>query len=170
MIPEITETEVNTLHHKLYQAAEKFGYHLNPDVEIAKVLVRGLLVNKKRYGYMACPCRLSSGNRADDKDIICPCDYRDSDLIEHSTCYCALYVSQDIADGKKEAHSIPERRPPKKQHQNDQSASTVGDKVLSGRTYPVWRCKICGYLCARDEPPGKCPICNADQDRFEKFM
>ena len=98
MIPEVAEAEVNTLHHKLYQAAEKFGYHLNPDVEIAKGLMRGLLVNKKRYGYMACPCRLSSGNRAEDKDIICPCDYRDSDLSEHSTCYCALYVSQDIAD------------------------------------------------------------------------
>jgi len=170
MIPEVTDMDVDTLYQKLHQAAEKFGYHLNPEIEFTKKLIQGLLVNKKRYGYMACPCRLASSNRAEDKDIICPCDYRDPDLIEHGACYCALYVSQDIADGKKEAQSIPERRPPKENRRHDRSASAVGDKMLFGRTYPVWRCKVCGYLCSRDEPPGKCPICNADSDRFEKFM
>jgi ferredoxin-thioredoxin reductase catalytic chain len=35
---------------------------------------------------------------------------------------------------------------------------------------PVWRCKVCGYLCARDEPPELCPICKASKDRFERFM
>jgi rubrerythrin len=35
---------------------------------------------------------------------------------------------------------------------------------------PVWRCKVCGYLCARPRPPLKCPVCRADQDRFERFM
>ena len=34
---------------------------------------------------------------------------------------------------------------------------------------PVWRCKVCGYLCARERPPLKCPICKADRDRFERF-
>lgn len=33
----------------------------------------------------------------------------------------------------------------------------------------VWRCKVCGYLCARDSPPETCPICGVDADRFEKF-
>ncbi|MDT8396896.1 MAG: ferredoxin:glutaredoxin reductase, partial [bacterium] len=57
-----------------------------------------------------------------------------------------------------------------------------GAKELNSRThastdvradvlaYPVWRCKVCGYLCAREHPPGKCPICKADKDRFERFM
>jgi rubrerythrin len=35
---------------------------------------------------------------------------------------------------------------------------------------PIWRCKVCGYLCGRDEPPGVCPICKAKKDRFEKFL
>jgi ferredoxin-thioredoxin reductase catalytic chain len=35
---------------------------------------------------------------------------------------------------------------------------------------PVWRCKVCGYLCARDSPPEVCPICKAKKERFEKFM
>jgi len=35
---------------------------------------------------------------------------------------------------------------------------------------PVWRCKVCGYLCARESPPELCPICKATADRFERFM
>ena len=36
--------------------------------------------------------------------------------------------------------------------------------------YPVWRCRVCGYLCGRDEPPENCPICKAKKERFERFM
>jgi ferredoxin-thioredoxin reductase catalytic chain len=36
--------------------------------------------------------------------------------------------------------------------------------------YPVWRCKVCGYICARDEPPDLCPICKASKERFERFI
>lgn len=34
---------------------------------------------------------------------------------------------------------------------------------------PVWRCRVCGYLCARDRPPAECPICKAKRERFEEF-
>jgi rubrerythrin len=34
---------------------------------------------------------------------------------------------------------------------------------------PVWRCVVCGYLCARELPPPICPICKAKKDRFELF-
>jgi len=33
----------------------------------------------------------------------------------------------------------------------------------------VWRCRVCGYLCARERPPAVCPICKATSDRFEAF-
>jgi rubrerythrin len=36
--------------------------------------------------------------------------------------------------------------------------------------YPVWRCRVCGYLCARDEPPAVCPVCKAQKERFERFF
>ena len=107
---EITEEEVDKLYKRLDNFAELNGYHLNPDVEFTKDLVRSLLVNQKRYGYWACPCRLASGVREKDSDIVCPCVYRDPDLEEYGSCYCALYVSQEIKDGKKEAETIPERR------------------------------------------------------------
>jgi ferredoxin-thioredoxin reductase catalytic chain len=50
--------------------------------------------------------------------------------------------------------------------QPDVPGATPGGKL----SLPVWRCKVCGYLCARGDPPDICPICKAKQDRFEKFM
>ena len=41
---------------------------------------------------------------------------------------------------------------------------------LGHLAYPVWRCKVCGYLCARDEAPAVCPICKVKADRFERFI
>jgi ABC-type ATPase with predicted acetyltransferase domain len=36
---------------------------------------------------------------------------------------------------------------------------------LTNLPYPVWRCKVCGYLCARDGPPEVCPINPKDINR-----
>ena len=165
---KVSNEEVEKLYQRFNRAAESAGYHLNPDVELTKDLVRGLLVNVKRYGYQACPCRLASGKKSEDIDIICPCDYRDPDLTEYGTCYCALYVSQEVLDGKKEPESIPERRPPKKGRYKIKEKSVEVD--VSSLSKPVWRCRVCGYLCGRDEPPEVCPICKAKKDRFERFM
>lgn len=112
--PVITPEQVQQLFERLKTEAESSGYHLNPNVDFTKGLIEGLLVNEARHGYWACPCRLPSGSKEQDLDIICPCDYRDPDLDEYDTCYCALYVSQDVVDGKKKATRIPERRPPER--------------------------------------------------------
>jgi ferredoxin-thioredoxin reductase catalytic chain len=164
---EIAEKAVDDLLEKLRSEAEAAGYHLNPDREFARELVRSLLVNQERYGYWACPCRLAAGDKAEDLDIICPCDYRDADLNEHGSCYCALYVAQEVLEGKRRASSIPERRPPA----GERRAAKAAPAGPAGRlSQPVWRCKVCGYLCARAEPPGICPICKAKKDRFERFI
>ncbi|MDD5082661.1 MAG: ferredoxin-thioredoxin reductase catalytic domain-containing protein, partial [Dehalococcoidales bacterium] len=108
----ISQDEINRLYERLKREAEAGGYHLNPDVDFTKELVKGILANQKRYGYWACPCRLASGVKEEDLDIICPCDYRDPDLTDYDTCYCALYVSQAAVNGEKKIGTIPERRPP----------------------------------------------------------
>jgi len=36
---------------------------------------------------MSCPCRLASGNRDWDRDIICPCIYREEDVRAYGRCY-----------------------------------------------------------------------------------
>lgn len=164
----MNEKEVENEYETLKRDAERSGYHLNPDLEFTKNLVRGLLTNEKRYGYMACPCRLASGNKEEDLDIICPCDYRDQDLTEYGACYCALYVSERVVRGGETVTSIPERRlPPEERAKKKQGEIQIQGASLP---LPVWRCKVCGYLCAREEPPEVCPICKAKKERFERFM
>ncbi len=84
-IPE--PKEIDEAYQRLKKDAESRGYFLNPDTSFTKDLVRGLLINQQRFGYMACPCRLASGEKGKDLDIICPCDYRDPDLASFGTCY-----------------------------------------------------------------------------------
>jgi ferredoxin-thioredoxin reductase catalytic subunit len=163
----VTTDEINRRYERLKRDAEASGYHLNPNPEFAKELVKGLLVNEKRYGYGSCPCRLAWGNKEEDLDIICPCDYRDPDLSEYDACYCALYVSQAVINGKKKVGSIPERRPPPEERQKSKPKLEAG---MTSLPLPVWRCKVCGYLCARESPPEICPICKAKKERFERFM
>lgn len=33
-----------------------------------------------------------------------------------------------------------------------------------------WRCTVCGYIHVGDEPPEKCPVCNADKSKFEEII
>jgi ferredoxin-thioredoxin reductase catalytic subunit len=168
---KVTDDEIDKLYKRLDKEAESGGYHLNPNVDFTKELVEGLLVNEKRYGYWACPCRLADGNKQEDLDIICPCDYRDPDLNDYGTCYCGLYVSGEVVDGKKEIESIPERRPKKRDKRPQFVSKEEGvDKKSGDLAYPVWRCRVCGYLAARDEPPEICPVCKVKKDRFELFM
>ncbi len=115
-IQEIKETlgirtKVDDLFEKLKIINEKKGYFFNSNKERTFDLLRGLLTNKDRYGYMACPCRLAAGNRDADKDIICPCVYREPDVKEFGSCYCGLYVSADWNAEKIERVVVPERRP-----------------------------------------------------------
>jgi ferredoxin-thioredoxin reductase catalytic subunit len=164
---EVSDAEVDAFYTKVKEDAEAYGYHLNPDVEFAKELLKNILVNEKRYGYGACPCRLASGKKEDDLDLICPCDYRDPDLNEYGACYCGLYVTKEILDGEKKLTSIPERRPGPEERVRMKSTSF---NALLTPSLPVWRCKVCGYLCAREEPPESCPICKVGKERFERFM
>lgn len=106
------KTEVDVLYDQLKKVNEPKGYYLNGEKEKTFELLRGLLNNKKRYGYMACPCRLASGDRDNDRDIICPCIYREPDVIEYGSCFCSLYVSADWYTGKIKREEVPERRPP----------------------------------------------------------
>jgi len=164
----VTQEEIDRLYNRLKREAEEGGYHLNPDVEFTKELVYGLIVNEKRYGYMACPCRLADDDRNEDLDIICPCDYRDPDLDDYDTCYCGLYVSDAVVAGEKKVERIPERRPEPGKRKT--AKDTGKPSHTTSLSYPVWRCRVCGYLCARDNPPGVCPVCKATKDRFEQFL
>jgi len=102
------------LYERLKQVQEPKGYYFNRDRGRVNDILEGLLTNKERYGYMSCPCRLASGDRNADSDIICPCAYRDQDVREYGSCYCNLYVSREWNEGKVPNVYVPERRPQSK--------------------------------------------------------
>jgi len=165
---DISGEEIESLYVRMKTEIESGGYHFNPDLEFTKSLIEGLLVNQKRYGYISCPCRLASGKKDEDLDIICPCDYRDPDLSEFNACYCCLFVTKAVVDGTIKAKPIPERRPTAEEKLKIESEKK--NAVTGDLKYPVWRCRVCGYLCARETPPEVCPICKVKKERFERFL
>lgn len=164
---DISGQELEEFYEKVKRDAEEFGYHLNSDKEFTKYLLKNILINQKRYGYGACPCRLASGDKEEDMDIICPCDYRDPDLNDYDACYCGLYVSEDILEDRKELQSIPERRPSPEEREQVKSEP---ESIITSLKLPVFRCSVCGYLCAREQPPEICPICKVGKERFQRFI
>jgi len=99
------------LYEALRKVQEPKGYMFNKDKDWVLNILKALLVNKERYGYTSCPCRLASGDREKDRDIVCPCVYRADDVAEYGSCYCNLYVSKAWNDGTIEPQYVPERRP-----------------------------------------------------------
>jgi ferredoxin-thioredoxin reductase catalytic subunit len=102
------------LYDLLKKAQEPKGFYFNKDREWVLSILSDLLVNKERYGYSSCPCRLATGEREKDRDILCPCVYRAQDVKEFGSCYCNLYVSEDWNNDKIPHMYVPERRPPEK--------------------------------------------------------
>ena len=106
--------EEEQLYETLKKIQEPKGYYFNTQKERVLELLQALLLNKSRYGYMSCPCRLASGDREKDKDILCPCVYRGPDVEAYGSCYCNLYVSKAWNEGRWPHLYVPERRPPEK--------------------------------------------------------
>ena len=159
--------------------AEENNYYLCPDSQLLDSLLQGLLTNEQRYGYGSCPCRIASGKKTYDADIICPCEYRDADVNEFGMCYCGLFVNQAIKENPTRLQPIPERRPIEIQNAGFTSSTRSSEKDIVPNqrrqksaitSFPVWRCTVCGYLCARETPPPICPICKAKAERFEQFI
>lgn len=99
------------LYEVLTKSQEPKGYFFNKDKRRVFDLLEGLLLNKERYGYMCCPCRLAAEDLDWDRDIICPCVYRKPDVAEYGSCYCNLYVSREWNEAKIPHPYVPERRP-----------------------------------------------------------
>lgn len=161
--------------------ARTSGCFLNPDKEFLNNLLEGLKTNEERYGYPSCPCRLASGKFEFDRDIICPCDYRDPDVAQYGCCYCALFVRKDVYEGKTAVQPVPERRPVEKQNRAYQASADATTTEARAATTPkvvkapsqvrmkMWYCKQCGYVCFREEPPYICPICKAKREFFSEI-
>ena len=164
--------------------AKTYGYYLTPQPELLQGFLEGLKTNEDRYGYPLCPCRLASGNFEFDRDIICPCDYRDPDVAQYGACYCRLYVNKQVYESKN-LPEVPERRPIEKQQRaygtppvsrqaSPQSAQEKPAAAQAPKPQPtvkkkLWYCKQCGYVVFREDPPYICPICKAKREVFAEI-
>jgi ferredoxin-thioredoxin reductase catalytic chain len=167
--------------------AKTYGYYLTPQPDLLQMFLEGLKTNEDRFGYPSCPCRLATDNLEIDRDIICPCDYRDPDVAEFGACYCRLYVNKAVFESQN-LPEVPERRPIKKQERAyGKSIAKVPSEVTKEKVTPpsqtpeevkqkpvqvkkkLWYCKQCGYVVYREDPPYICPICKAKREMFEEI-
>jgi ferredoxin-thioredoxin reductase catalytic subunit len=180
----MTPITIETTRVRAEADARTYGYHLVPDPDLLQGFLEGLKVNEERYGYPSCPCRLASGKLEYDRDIICPCDYRDPDVAEYGACYCRLYVTKEVYESK-ELPTVPERRPIEKQslsygavtappEAKPEEAVSLEEAPKEEAKGPqlkpkLWYCKQCGYVVFRDDPPYICPICKAKREMFAEL-
>jgi ferredoxin-thioredoxin reductase catalytic chain len=167
--------------------AKTYGYYLTPQDDLLQMFIEGLKTNEDRYGYPSCPCRLATGNLEIDRDIICPCDYRDPDVAEYGACYCRLYVIKSVFESQN-LPEVPERRPAEK-IERAYGVQITTPKVSALQTLgapetpkappseqkievkkKLWYCKQCGYVVYREDPPYVCPICKAKKEMFAEIQ
>ncbi len=161
-------TTIESVIQRAESDAKARGYYLNPEPKFLQDLIEGLKTNEDRYGYPSCPCRPGTGFYEQDRDIICPCDYRDPDIAEYGACYCSLYVNKQVYDSGKPI-PIPERRPAEKMFPELASKPVEETKtttISQSTERKLWYCKQCGYVVFRDDAPYICPICKAKKEFF----
>ncbi len=168
-------TSLDDVRRRAEADARSRGYFLNPNPDFLWDLLGGLLENEKRYSYPSCPCRMASGVFDLDRDIICPCDYRDPDIEEFGSCYCCLYVDAETHESG-QISPIPERRPVERQlaaYGVEEKAQPVNEGSSEVEVPSTMRqlmyCRICGYTVFREEPPYVCPICRAKREMFSEI-
>jgi ferredoxin-thioredoxin reductase catalytic subunit len=159
---------IESVRQRAESDAKSRGHYLNPDQKFLQDLLEGLKTNEDRYGYPSCPCRPATGVFEQDRDIICPCDYRDPDVAEYGACYCSLYVNKAVYDAGKPI-PIPERRPAEKMFPElapkpAEAKTTAPTSQPTGRI--LWYCKQCGYVVFLEDAPYICPICKAKKEFF----
>ncbi len=86
------EKQEKELLKKSEDYAKKVGIKLNSDRKIVRGVIKGLLKNKQKHGEDYCPCRVVTGNKNKDKEIICPCVFHLSEIKEKGKCLCWLFV------------------------------------------------------------------------------
>jgi ferredoxin-thioredoxin reductase catalytic subunit len=74
------------------QYAKDNGFALNPNRKIVEGIVGGLLAREEKFGARYCPCRIVTGDKEEDKKIICPCIYHKDEIEKDGHCHCNLFV------------------------------------------------------------------------------
>ena len=73
--------------------AAQTGFKLNENRKIVIGIINGLLDREKKFGEKYCPCRRITGDKEEDKKIICPCIYHKEEIEKDGHCHCNLFVT-----------------------------------------------------------------------------
>lgn len=96
-ISTMTETEMTreAFRRAIQEFTKKNEFEVNPNKEKVEMLLDGLFANERNHGLKYCPCRLTSGDFAEDLKLVCPCNflvhetYRDK---LNGECWCGLFI------------------------------------------------------------------------------
>ena len=84
--------EIEEIIKKYEIYARENGFRLNPNREVVERIVKGLLEREKEFGVRYCPCRRITGNKEEDKKMICPCIFHQKEIEKFGHCLCGLFV------------------------------------------------------------------------------
>lgn len=77
------------------EIAEKYakskGFKLNEDSKGLDRILKGLENNRKKHGFAYCPCRVVTGDKEKDREIICPCVFHRGEIELQGYCLCKLF-------------------------------------------------------------------------------
>lgn len=75
------------------QESDKFV--LNSDMQVVTDVAIGIFDNEVKKGFKYCPCRLPTGNKVKDLELICPCNFKIQDTWkDRGECWCSLFVKE----------------------------------------------------------------------------
>ena len=63
------------------------------DKGAVKTLSEGVLENDRNKGLKYCPCRITTGDKEKDLNLVCPCNFKiQKTWKEYGECWCGLFV------------------------------------------------------------------------------
>jgi len=84
--------EADKLTKEYEEYAKSNNFSLNLDKKIVENIVKALLDREKKLGARYCPCRRVTGDKEEDKKIICPCIYHKDEIEKDGHCHCNLFA------------------------------------------------------------------------------
>lgn len=86
--------EVEKLIKDYEKHAKENGFKINPNRKIVENIVNALIEREEKFGEKYCPCRRITGEKKEDKKIICPCVYHKEEIAKDGHCHCNLFVKK----------------------------------------------------------------------------
>lgn len=93
------DTDADSFLAEVMPLVERDGYRLSTDEEFVEMVLEGLMMNLEDRGDVFCPCRMQTGDFAEDRGTVCPCIPSNRELFARlGKCWCGLFVRDDVED------------------------------------------------------------------------